>query len=111
MNGKRDEKIRSRAYGIWEREGRPHGRQEHHWHQAIREVDDENSDAEAGAEQPHSNADARLTSDQPPVSSETPAGSGLPGKTAAPAKRPRAPKPPAQPKATAKPKAPAKPKA
>ena len=62
MNGKRDEQIRSRAYAIWEREGRPHGRQEHHWHQAIREVD-------AGSGDP-----------------ETPAASAPVGKTAARAK-------------------------
>ena len=87
MNGKRDEQIRSRAYAIWEREGRPHGRQEHHWHQAIREVD-------AGSGDP-----------------ETPAASAPVGKTAARAKPSAAPKAPAKPKTPAKSKAPAKPKA
>ena len=34
----REEKIRERAYGIWEEEGYPHGRAEDHWHRAAREV-------------------------------------------------------------------------
>lgn len=32
------EKIRSRAYEIWEKEGRPSGRERQHWEQAQREV-------------------------------------------------------------------------
>jgi hypothetical protein len=36
-----EEKIRSRAYAIWETEGRPHGRDRAHWEQALREVADE----------------------------------------------------------------------
>ena len=27
-----------RAYQIWDQEGRPHGRHEEHWHQAVREL-------------------------------------------------------------------------
>jgi hypothetical protein len=34
----REEKIRQRAYGIWEQEGHPHGRAEDHWYRAAREV-------------------------------------------------------------------------
>jgi Protein of unknown function (DUF2934) len=108
MNGKRDDRIRSRAYGIWEREGRPQGRHEHHWHQASREVEGEASDDqlaaqpsgdEAGSEQPRSNADARLSGND----SATPAASAPGGKTAARAKRPGTSK--ARAKAPAKPKA------
>jgi hypothetical protein len=33
-----DEKIRDRAYEIWERDGRPEGRHEDHWHQATRDI-------------------------------------------------------------------------
>jgi hypothetical protein len=101
MTGKRDEQIRSRAYKMWEREGRPQGRHEHHWHQAVREVDDESG--EAGSEQPHSNADARLSGNEAPTSPEAPAASAPVGKTAARAKRPAAPK--GRAKASAKPKA------
>jgi len=35
-----DERIRSRAYEIWEREGRPDGKHHDHWLQAEREAGD-----------------------------------------------------------------------
>ncbi len=35
------ERIRLRAYEIWEREGRPYGRDQEHWAQAEREIGDE----------------------------------------------------------------------
>lgn len=41
----RDERIRQRAYDIWEREGRPHGRDEEHWRMALDELVEEFSDA------------------------------------------------------------------
>lgn len=31
-------RIRERAYALWEREGRPWGRAEQHWHQAVAEI-------------------------------------------------------------------------
>jgi DUF2934 family protein len=34
----RDGRIRQRAYEIWEREGRPHGRDREHWRQAEAEL-------------------------------------------------------------------------
>jgi Protein of unknown function (DUF2934) len=37
----REERIRKRAYEIWEREGRPHGRDAEHWGQATSEIDAE----------------------------------------------------------------------
>ncbi len=40
-----DERIRQRAYEIWEREGRPHGRDEEHWRMAVDELVDEVGDA------------------------------------------------------------------
>ncbi len=30
--------IRQKAYELWEKSGRPHGRHEEHWHQAAAEV-------------------------------------------------------------------------
>jgi hypothetical protein len=36
-----EDRIRSRAYEIWEREGRPEGGHERHWHQAKKELEDE----------------------------------------------------------------------
>ena len=39
----RDDRIRIRAYEIWQREGRPDGRHEHHWIAATREIDEEDA--------------------------------------------------------------------
>ncbi|MDX8480707.1 DUF2934 domain-containing protein [Mesorhizobium sp. VK24D] len=41
MDDDRIEKIRQRAYEIWQREGEPHGDHERHWHQAEMEIDRE----------------------------------------------------------------------
>ncbi|WP_209768506.1 DUF2934 domain-containing protein [Azospirillum rugosum] len=38
MERDRDRLIRERAYLIWEREGRPEGRADAHWFQALREL-------------------------------------------------------------------------
>jgi hypothetical protein len=35
----REERIRRRAYDIWEREGRPEGRASEHWYRAAVELD------------------------------------------------------------------------
>jgi hypothetical protein len=37
----REEKIRERAYAIWEGEGHPEGRALQHWEQASREIEAE----------------------------------------------------------------------
>jgi hypothetical protein len=34
----KEEAIRTRAYEIWERDGRPHGLSEDHWHRAAHEI-------------------------------------------------------------------------
>lgn len=34
----REEQIRSRAYEIWDREGRQHGSHDDHWHRAAQEI-------------------------------------------------------------------------
>jgi hypothetical protein len=41
MQQDRDQLIRERAYHIWEREGRPHGRDAGHWQQAVSEIEAE----------------------------------------------------------------------
>lgn len=38
MTDANEEKIRERAYFIWEREGRPQGREAEHWHAALIEI-------------------------------------------------------------------------
>jgi hypothetical protein len=45
----REERIRSRAYELWEREGRPDGRQAEHWRQATAEVDAEERERAGGS--------------------------------------------------------------
>lgn len=35
-----DEKLKARAYAIWEQEGRPDGRHLDHWQRAAREIED-----------------------------------------------------------------------
>ncbi len=37
VNDERQEWISKRAYGLWEAEGRPHGKDREHWEQAARE--------------------------------------------------------------------------
>jgi hypothetical protein len=44
----RDELIRQRAYDLWDRAGRPEGREAEHWHQAEREISDELGGASHG---------------------------------------------------------------
>jgi len=54
MDQDREERIRARAYGIWEREGRQEGGHESHWQQAENELREE----EAGEQQPAEDAAA-----------------------------------------------------
>lgn len=44
MNSDQESRIRQRAYEIWQREGRPEGREAEHWRRAEAEIT-----AEAGA--------------------------------------------------------------
>jgi hypothetical protein len=39
MNEVKEQVVRIRAYYIWEREGRPEGREAEHWHAALRELE------------------------------------------------------------------------
>jgi Protein of unknown function (DUF2934) len=39
----REERIRERAHQIWEREGRPVGKDSEHWERACREIDAEDA--------------------------------------------------------------------
>ena len=38
MSAEDQEAARLRAYEIWERQGRPDGEHESHWHQALKEL-------------------------------------------------------------------------
>ncbi|WP_442582102.1 DUF2934 domain-containing protein [Mesorhizobium sp. ASY16-5R] len=39
----RERRIQKRAYELWERAGRQDGTHEKHWHDAVREIDEEDS--------------------------------------------------------------------
>lgn len=45
----REQRIKRRAYEIWEREGRPVGREQEHWDQVVQEIEAEGSETERGA--------------------------------------------------------------
>jgi len=47
MASNHEEKVRTRAYEIWEREGRPTGRAQQHWEQARREIENESRQGQA----------------------------------------------------------------
>lgn len=47
MQDDRAERIRRRAHQLWEQGGRPDGKHEEHWAQAVREIDDERPASEA----------------------------------------------------------------
>ena len=49
MQGDREDRIRHRAYEIWERDGRPEGRGESHWAQACAEIEAEDRAASSDA--------------------------------------------------------------
>ena len=51
----REQRIRERAHALWEREGRPEGRNEEHWARACREIDMEEHAAEPGTAGLHEN--------------------------------------------------------
>lgn len=44
----REARIMRRAHEIWEREGRPEGRERERWDQAVQEIEAEGSEAERG---------------------------------------------------------------
>jgi hypothetical protein len=52
MSDDRDQRIRRRAHEIWEREGRPHGKDAEHWERAVREIDGEAATLQPGGEAP-----------------------------------------------------------
>ena len=43
MADDKQERIRQRAFELWEQAGRPEGGHEQHWHQATREIESENA--------------------------------------------------------------------
>jgi len=98
MPDDRDQRIRDRAYQLWEREGRPHGQHDEHWRRAAAEIEaEENPKAGTAAKPgktpapPTSAAEqAGATTTKPAKAADTPAkrtqgseGKGDPQKTVA----------------------------
>ena len=52
MDSDKEEKIRRRAYEIWEAEGKPEGREQEHWERAAREIEQETSETGGGSTEP-----------------------------------------------------------
>ncbi len=36
-----DERVRVRAYELWEKDGRPHGRNDEYWEEALRQIQEQ----------------------------------------------------------------------
>ncbi|WP_218014090.1 DUF2934 domain-containing protein [Rubellimicrobium roseum] len=81
MTDDREQRIRERAHALWEAEGRPEGRHEHHWRQASQEVGEEMFDpqgASDGQDRPGA-LDGGLLPEGGLVAGGGPAGLGLGG--------------------------------
>ena len=46
MTDDRQERIRQRAFELWEQAGSPVGNHEKHWHQAVREIEEQDGFAQ-----------------------------------------------------------------
>jgi hypothetical protein len=75
MSPEKEERTRLRAHEIWEREGRPEGKEAEHWERASREIESE----EAGGNQ---HEGGRSGADQGDVSSHSQPGGTVPGDAA-----------------------------
>jgi hypothetical protein len=53
-NVSREEKIRVRAYELWEKDGSPEGRADEYWEQARAQIDEEESAADESETDPKS---------------------------------------------------------
>ena len=76
--------VRERAYAIWEAQGRPEGRDQEHWDQAAREIDDLQKDGGGALQQAASPAKTRRASS---AKGASPAKRGVP-KASAPSASP-----------------------
>lgn len=81
MADEREDRVRERAYRLWEQEGRPHGRHADHWHQASQEVGDElyGQQGATDAQERRGALDGALLPQGGLVAAGGPAGAGLGG--------------------------------
>ncbi len=94
MDADMQERISVRAYRIWEEKGRPHGSSDDHWHQAKREIEEEDR---AAGRKPSTAAKAprpRKTASAASASASTSA-AAAPAKPRTARKSPSREKPPA----------------
>ncbi|ARU18011.1 DUF2934 domain-containing protein [Croceicoccus marinus] len=101
-----ENRIRERAYEIWEEEGRPEGREAQHWQQAAGDIADAQSENRAASAKSASKTGAKAdgtarkkaSGDKPATakaaSTKNASGSDKPGKTATGIRKPRAKKTP-----------------
>lgn len=66
-----DQKIRERAYALWEEEGRPAGRHEAHWHEAARDLAPVEAEV-APTAKPVKTSTRRKTAAAPPAEAPAP---------------------------------------
>jgi hypothetical protein len=52
MSEQHRHRVEQRAYELWEREGRPEGRHDHHWAEAERQIAAETGGADSGHAKP-----------------------------------------------------------
>jgi hypothetical protein len=60
MVSERKTRVEQYAYGLWEQEGRPHGRDKDHWHRAERALADQGVSAAPGASSVEATPDAAV---------------------------------------------------
>ena len=66
----REERIRQRAYRLWEEAGQPEGAAQDHWDRAAQDLDREDAEiqrAGAAAEKPSVKTGSTLESEKPPT--------------------------------------------
>jgi hypothetical protein len=49
MDPETEERVRQRAYEIWQLQGCPNGREQEHWNQAVQEICQDGGTSEIGA--------------------------------------------------------------
>lgn len=74
MADEREDRVRDRAYRLWQQDGEPHGRDRDHWDQAEREIADAGAaiDADASAAATAIGGDTSDTPAAAPMPSDPP---------------------------------------
>jgi hypothetical protein len=62
----REERIRQRAYRLWEQAGRPEGAAQEHWERAAQDLDREDAEIQRAGEKPGVKTGPTPASEKPP---------------------------------------------